>query len=346
MSTVSDEIVLFTIPDGSVLQPKVNEIVVAQATFDNINVNTINSQTISGSVQTDDITEPFPGAGVTIDSVRIAEDNIVLPAMTLASVKSVGVDTNITMAIIPKGTGAIIANVPSNSADGGNMRGNYAIDLQRVRGDGGQVASGNYSVIIGGNSNTASGQYSAIGGGLACSAQGDYSFAQGRRAKATLPGTFVISDSTDADFSATNSNQFSARYTQGFRFISELMTLNENLKYYSMGNVVQTTDANPTVIYSFTAPANSVCIYSVDVVATTPTGVSQIIQASVKVKNISGTAIVGQKFNYWDDPEPALVNTRIEFVGVGNSVQVTAYGVAATTIRWRCNIRESSVATL
>ncbi len=48
---------------------------------------------------------------------------------------------------------------------GGNARGQDAVDLQRVRSAATQVASGQYSVIGGGQNNTASGPYATVGGG-------------------------------------------------------------------------------------------------------------------------------------------------------------------------------------
>ena len=50
--------------------------------------------------------------------------------------------------------------------DGGNARGSDAVDLQRSRSAATQVASGDYSVIGGGQDNTASGPYATVRGGL------------------------------------------------------------------------------------------------------------------------------------------------------------------------------------
>jgi hypothetical protein len=56
---------------------------------------------------------------------------------------------------------------------GGNARGQYAVDLQRVRFAATQVASGQYSVISGGWFNTASGVHATVGGGHSNTASGD-----------------------------------------------------------------------------------------------------------------------------------------------------------------------------
>jgi hypothetical protein len=58
---------------------------------------------------------------------------------------------------------------------GGNTRGFYAVDLQGDRSAAAQVASGDWSVIVGGQYNTASGHYSYVGGGSSNTASGWHS---------------------------------------------------------------------------------------------------------------------------------------------------------------------------
>ncbi len=76
--------------------------------------------------------------------------------------------TDADAAIVPKGQGAFLLNIPSNNTSawdvGGAKRGCYAIDLQRRRYNSSEIASGNFSVLLGGSRNTVSG-YRALGGG-------------------------------------------------------------------------------------------------------------------------------------------------------------------------------------
>ena len=65
-----------------------------------------------------------------------------------------GAATNINAAIVPKGTGALLAAIPDGTATGGNARGIYAVDFQMVRSAATQVASANYTTILGGRNNT------------------------------------------------------------------------------------------------------------------------------------------------------------------------------------------------
>jgi len=72
---------------------------------------------------------------------------------------------NSDIALLAKGTGATLAQVPDGTAVGGNKRGTSATDLQKNRTSASQIASGTSSVISGGLDNTASGNYSIVGGG-------------------------------------------------------------------------------------------------------------------------------------------------------------------------------------
>ncbi|MDR3647268.1 MAG: tail fiber domain-containing protein [Candidatus Babeliales bacterium] len=73
--------------------------------------------------------------------------------------------TNINLALIPKGNGALTAAIPSGNLLGGNIRGSRAVDFQRSRSAATQVASGDFSVISGGVNNTASATYAAVASG-------------------------------------------------------------------------------------------------------------------------------------------------------------------------------------
>ena len=78
---------------------------------------------------------------------------------------------NADLALVAKGTGATLAAVPDGTTAGGNKRGQYATDLQKSRSAATNVASGNYSTILGGANNTASSSHSFIGGGQGNTAQ-------------------------------------------------------------------------------------------------------------------------------------------------------------------------------
>jgi hypothetical protein len=83
-----------------------------------------------------------------------------------------GADANISLVLQAKGTGALIAHLPDNTAAGGNARGANAVDLQTSRGSASNVASGTAATIGGGAANTASSQAATVAGGGANIASG------------------------------------------------------------------------------------------------------------------------------------------------------------------------------
>jgi hypothetical protein len=77
-----------------------------------------------------------------------------------------------------------------------------------------------HSTIGGGTNNTVAdgAQFATIPGGADNTASGDYSFAAGRRAQASHNGSFVWTDSQDADFGSASANSVSFRCLGGVRF--------------------------------------------------------------------------------------------------------------------------------
>ncbi len=81
------------------------------------------------------------------------------------SITAAGATTNVDLALVPKGTGALTAQVATATTAGGNKRGAGAVDWQKVRGDPLPVASGESSVIGGGDYNKAQTSGSTVAGG-------------------------------------------------------------------------------------------------------------------------------------------------------------------------------------
>jgi hypothetical protein len=99
----------------------------------------------------------------------------------VSALSAVGTTTNVDIAILPKGNGAIIASTPNNIVTvpnvGGNKRGQYALDLQHYGtiNVNTEVASGNYAAILAGSRNTASNDNATVLNGFRNSATGAYS---------------------------------------------------------------------------------------------------------------------------------------------------------------------------
>lgn len=144
--------------------------------------------------------------GITTSLNTASPNNTVNASRILAS----GGSTNQDLVLSPKGSGAIVVQLPDSTSTGGNKRGSYAVDLQMARVTAAQVASGSYSVAVGrqntssgnmsftaGFSNTASGDYSTALG-TANTASGTESVAAGYACTASGYGAIAIGDTLTA----------------------------------------------------------------------------------------------------------------------------------------------------
>jgi hypothetical protein len=111
-------------------------------------------------------------------------------SVTTQSVAVVEVqDANASLVLKPNGTGGIIASVPDGTATGGNARGAYAVDLQMLRNNSQNVASGNYSFIGSGYNNRANGGNAVSNGGEANTASSNYSTISGGQSNTASTNT-------------------------------------------------------------------------------------------------------------------------------------------------------------
>jgi hypothetical protein len=133
--------------------------------------------------------------GIASDSGVTTQTTAVIQATT----------TNSGIAIVPNGTGAIMAQVPDGTVVGGNARGQNAVDLQMQRSNTLGVASGNFSVISGGSANRNSGQLSTISGGFLNVATSSYNFIGGGQQNTTSSEYSTISGG-QSNTASTNSH--------------------------------------------------------------------------------------------------------------------------------------------
>lgn len=136
------------------------------------------------------------GGGLTnwTDGISTSAPNATVPAVSLTATNAA---TNVDAVLRPKGSGAILGNIPDNANTGGNKRGGYAVDLQISRFSNTSVASGPYSAIIGGQDNSASGQYSFSMGASNISS-GDYSSCLGNGHFASATNATCIGGSSNS----------------------------------------------------------------------------------------------------------------------------------------------------
>lgn len=107
------------------------------------------------------------------------------------------------VALVAKGTGATLAQVPDGTIAGGNKRGQYATDWQKFRNTATQVASGLRAVITGGSQNTASGTGSFVGAGISNTASSLYSFV-GAGSTNNASGTYTVIGGGDTNTASSN----------------------------------------------------------------------------------------------------------------------------------------------
>ena len=169
------------------------------------NIKTVNSTSLLGS---GNITVGLSGTGsvdnaalradgtggATLQSSSIViNDNLTAsPNNTVnhACIEATGGTTNVSISLKPKGTGSFSLQAPDGTTTGGNVRGANAVDLQGIRGNANQVASGDLSFVGSGSSNKATGPSSATLGG-------DSGTASGQRS-VTLGGVFAVASSQHA----------------------------------------------------------------------------------------------------------------------------------------------------
>jgi hypothetical protein len=107
------------------------------------------------------------------------------------SLTAVASTTNGDFAIVSKGAGALVRQIPDNTTVGGNKRGSYAVDLGGTRSQNTNVASGSYSSILNGDDVKASGSYSSVLGGYIVYVTGDYAGGGGSNSFIGGTGSFA-----------------------------------------------------------------------------------------------------------------------------------------------------------
>ena len=221
---------------------------------------------------------------------------------------------NSDIALIAKGTGATLAQVPDSTATGGNKRGQKATDFQKERNTAIQVASGNWStigggygnratadvstvaggitnnatasnsVVGGGDSNTASGLSSTIGGGNGNAASGSYAFVGGGQSN-------TASTDTHATICGGQSNSATGQYA----FIGGgLSNISSNRASVGLGESATASGSNSTVSGGYLNTASA-----------------------------SGATVVGGTYNTANSASSTVIGAR------GNTRSVVGYTVFA-----------------
>lgn len=165
---------------------------------------------------------PSGGGGLTnwTEAVNTSAPNATVPVVQLLATNAA---TNVDVALSTKGTGALLAQIPDNTATGGNKRGGNAVDFQVSRAAATQVALGQRSFIGGGvnNTTTSNGTNSAVisgTGGLVSNSNAVVCGGNGCQATATqsFVGAGLSNQATASDSGVICGNSNNASGSRSF----------------------------------------------------------------------------------------------------------------------------------
>ena len=304
--------------------------------------------------------------------------------VNVASLTSAVTTTNGDLALVKKGAGALLAQVPTGTAAGGNKRGQYAVDLVSFRLNAANVASGDYSFLAGGYDNKASASYSAVAGGQGNFATGNSSFVgggidnQANNLSSVVAGGRLNVASGDysaigggrehianSAFSTVSGGAYgSTRGVIGYHAFpacnGPILPVPGGLSQAGLLVLgAETTDATPTVIRSNTSaasttnqlilPNNSAYYFKGSVIANvTGAGDTKSWTFDGQIKrgaNAAATTLTGSTVSSpYADAGASTWAAALTADTTNGGLAVTVTGQAGTTIRWVCKLETTEVA--
>jgi len=318
------------------------------------------------------------GGGASITQVTFAEATAA-PNTTIYvdSITAAGATTNVDLALIPKGAGALTAAVADGTYAGGNKRGFNAVDWQTYRGSQASVASGNWAVLAGGQSGQASGASSVVSGGdgnIASATKSTVGGGGGNGATGQMATVSGGQTNTATGFCSTIPGGYYALATQTGKLAyssgpfassgdAQFGLLVQRAKTSTNSAVILTNDAIDGSIYDTTSLMSlrdfQVVRFTIDLAAnSSPVGAAQdynygtlggmwtITGAVRRANGIATTAIVGTPTVVAASVDSALAAvsfTVLAETAAYGSLQITATGLASTFIRWVAAITMTEV---
>lgn len=304
--------------------------------------------------------------------------------VNVVSMAPVAPTANSDLALVPKGNGALLAQVPTGTTAGGNKRGQYAVDLVGFRLNAANVASGDYSFLGGGSDNKASNFYSAVVGGAGNFATGNSSFVgggidnQANNLSSVVAGGRLNVASGDysaigggrehianSAFSTVSGGAYgSTRGVIGYHAFpacnGPILPVPGGLSQAGLLVLgAETTDATPTVIRSNTSaasttnqlilPNNSAYYFKGSVIANvTGAGDTKSWTFDGQIKrgaNAAATTLTGSTVSSpYADAGASTWAAALTADTTNGGLAVTVTGQAGTTIRWVCKLETTEVA--
>jgi len=300
------------------------------------------------------------GATLQSSAFTIADLATASPNNTVnnVSIAPTGGTTNVSVSIVPKGTGAFCLAVPDSTATGGNARGSNSVDLQTWRPAGAtQVASGTAS-ICGGSGNTASGDKSVAFGnqnttsgqesfsvGSSNTASGTYSIAMGASCGSSNHASVTIGHTANATAAysfASGYNSLADRYGQRAHS-ANIFAANGDAQYVRFVLRRKTTDATATTLMldgsttRLTITSGKILFADILISGIKSDGsAAACYKRKVAIKNVAGTtALVGTVETIGTDIEDnAGTDVAITADNTNDALQINVTGIAAETWRW------------
>lgn len=246
---------------------------------------------------------------------------------------------SIGLALSPRGTGGITAQVPDGTTLGGSLRGARSVDFQHDRIASTQVASGINAVIVGGRDNTASNSGACVAGGFANTASGQF---------AVVPGGVGNTASGSASWVPGGSRATTRGIFGSFAWAANRRSVDGDSQTFGAPLASSTTSSSPAILTTnrsapsitnvVVLPDNSCYVFNVIIAARSDAGLTARWSYDVTVKRGVGagsTQLVSATLisSY---VEPGLVGVATEVVAdtVFGSAQVRVTGLAVTTIDW------------
>ncbi len=278
-----------------------------------------------------------------------------------------GSGTNIGIALTPKGTGYISAQVPDGTTTGGNARGTRAVDLQTFRYAATQVASGGSSFLFPSEGSLASGTYSVAGGGnqsraiaassfcfgtsCVCESTATGSLCLGNNCSTSGPNSFAIGDRNQTQvggfWNTVAFGGLSAAYRENMVAVGCWTQFNARgnaqgflipLRVRSSGNtpidLAVGGSSNGATGYTFNVVSGSTINALIEVTGSKSDGTAiAYYTRKVRVQNIAGTTTLVRVETIGTD-DAAGTSISITADNATDTLKITVTGVAGETWNW------------
>jgi hypothetical protein len=279
------------------------------------------------------------------------------------SLQATGSSTNVSVSIVPKGSGAFSLQVPDGTTAGGNARGANAVDLQTLRTASSQVASGTGS-LVSGFRNTASSAYS-VAFGVGCTAQtgaegnlaggyestasgGQSSFAWGNRCTASGAESSAVigyeSSSTASACWATGRNSLANRFAMYAHASGQFAAKGDCQRVEFVLRNKTTTNSAVTLFLDgaltrLTIPSGKILHATVQIVGSKSDGTAVAsYMRQVTIKNVGGTTSLVGTVNTIGTDEAASTSIAITADDTNDALDIAVTGIASETWRWAATV--------